>query len=229
MKHNPWFKFNPTRWLADPHLRMCSPQSHGLLINLMAYAHNGNPYGYLSNGGMAIGPQEASRMLAWNHQTVSRAWAELEQHGRIARAEGELWCIPSMVKDYAYSLQQSELGKQGGNPALMATLKATHKPEKNKRREEKNNNDQAFTAIWNKYPSKNGKDRAMKAYDKAKKEGVTDSEIMEGIDRYIAYVEHQRKNGFADLKYKHGATWFHQRCWLDEYIIGDDSQSRNVI
>jgi len=119
MSKRPWFKFHPQDWLADPHLRMCSPPAQGLLINLMALAHINSEPGYLG----AIDKQNAGRALAWNGQTVSKAWAELEQNGRIARADNGQWCIPRMVRDNEYSNKQAEYGKQGGNPTLKAPLK----------------------------------------------------------------------------------------------------------
>jgi len=109
----------------------------------MCIAHSGEPYGYITSGGMAISEQDASRVLAWNRQTVSKAWAELEQNGRIARAEDGVWYIPRMVEDYAYSLQQSELGKNGGNPTLNPTLKAPLKLEKNKSKNKNKNREES--------------------------------------------------------------------------------------
>ena len=128
VKKVPWLKFHANDWLSDPHLRMCSPASHGLLINLIALAHNAEPYGHLVNGGTALTPDDVRKYLAWPYQTVRMAWADLAHHGRITQASDGHWFIKRMVADNAYSLQQSEFGKNGGNP----TLKAPLKPEQNR-------------------------------------------------------------------------------------------------
>ncbi|MCP4493427.1 MAG: hypothetical protein GY820_39885 [Gammaproteobacteria bacterium] len=128
MKKKPWLKFYAQDWLADPHLSLCDPASHGLLINLMALAHGAEPYGCLINGERPLTEDDVRRVLAWPYQTVRKAWAQLAHEGRIKRAEAGHWYIPRMVKDRDYSMQQSLLGKQGGNP----TLKTPHKPEQSR-------------------------------------------------------------------------------------------------
>jgi hypothetical protein len=81
-----------------------------------------------------------------------------------------------------------------------------------------------FEECWGIYPDKSGKALARKAYVKARKEGATQGDVLSGLNRYIAYVKHRRETGFADLKFKNGSTWFHQRCWEDEYTITDPAK-----
>ena len=141
MKKHQWFKFDAAAWLSDPHLRMCGPASHGLLINLIAIAHGADPYGYLINGGLIIDADNIAKVLGWNKQTVKKAWAELEQNGRIMGAQqGQdggttvaprqhngsttvaqppLWYIPRMVKDHEQAIIDRLNGVKGGNPALL--------------------------------------------------------------------------------------------------------------
>jgi hypothetical protein len=171
MKRKPWLKFHTQDWLADSHLRMCSPVAHGLLINLISIAHSGDPYGHLTNGGMAIGPHEASKILSWNKQTISKAWAELDRNGRIVQSDDMVWYIPRMVKDNAYSLRQSGLGKKGGNPTLKAPLKAPLNPEQRRiELEQESETDiegksaREFDAFWQAYPNKDAKQTAMMAW-----------------------------------------------------------------
>ena len=136
MSKQPWLKFDAEAWLSDPHLRMCSPAAQGLLINLMAIAHGANPYGYLVNGTLAINDQNIGKILAWNRQTVGKAWAELVLHGRTVEAECGLWYIPRMVKDHAESAKHSANGAKGGNPLLLGVkppLKAEKKESKSKK------------------------------------------------------------------------------------------------
>lgn len=74
-----------------------------------------------------------------------------------------------------------------------------------------------FESIWKVYPNKKGKDKAFKSYQKAIKEGVTDEEILQGINAYNAEIAFKR----TEKQYiAHGATWFGNKRWNDEYEVG---------
>lgn len=137
-KKHPWFKFDADAWGADPHLRMCSPAAHGLLINLMAIAHGADPYGFIVNGDLVIDQHNMGKVMAWNRQTVGKAWAELEQHGRIVLSEVGSWYIPRMVRDYEQAIIDSKNGSKGGNPKLVGVNPPIN-PDKNKSKKEKEN------------------------------------------------------------------------------------------
>jgi len=73
---------------------------------------------------------------------------------------------------------------------------------------------QEFEEVWKLYPNKQGKAAALKAYVKARKESITKEEIVEGLNRYKAYIRFKK----IETRYiKHGSTWFNQRCWYDDY------------
>ncbi len=71
-----------------------------------------------------------------------------------------------------------------------------------------------FDDIWKLYPNKKGKAAALKAYKRSIKKGITDHEIKNGIERYVAEVKHKRT---APEYIKHGSTWFNQESWMDDY------------
>lgn len=74
--------------------------------------------------------------------------------------------------------------------------------------------DNDFDALWKLYPNKKGKAKAKKAYAKAIKDGVSNTEIQDGIEAYTKEIK--AKN--TDNEYiKHGSTWFNNRSWEDEY------------
>lgn len=74
-----------------------------------------------------------------------------------------------------------------------------------------------FKALWDKYPRKEGKQAAFKAYKKARKDGIPAETIEAGINRYIAHIAAQK----TERQYiKQGSTWFNGRCWEDEYSTG---------
>jgi hypothetical protein len=86
-----------------------------------------------------------------------------------------------------------------------------------------------FDNVWNLYPNKAGKQRAKKGFDKAIKAGVDVAIIVDGVERYKAYVAAQRKGGFKDLKYQNGATWFCNNGWEDEYTISEPERKGRVV
>ena len=71
-----------------------------------------------------------------------------------------------------------------------------------------------FEDVWNQYPRKQGKQDALKAYIKARKDGVSQETIVSGIKRYVDYI---KAKGIEEQYVKQGSTWFHQHCWDDDY------------
>lgn len=72
-------------------------------------------------------------------------------------------------------------------------------------------------ALWKLYPNKRNKARAMKNIPNLiSKYGY--EQMKNCIHRYIEYVEDERKNGFGDLKYQVGSTFFYGTYidYLDE-------------
>ena len=71
-----------------------------------------------------------------------------------------------------------------------------------------------FDSIWKEYPNKKGKARAFTAYKKAIKDGVDNQTIINGISSYKKEIEIKR----TKPEYiKHGANWFRDWNWEDDY------------
>lgn len=71
-----------------------------------------------------------------------------------------------------------------------------------------------FDELWELYPRKVSKAKALQSYIKARKNGVEYEIIKKGVENYSRYVENNR----IEQEYiKHGSTWFNQECWNDEY------------
>jgi len=165
LEKRPWFKFRPETWLADPHLRLTSVQSRGILIDLMALAHNGKPYGFLTNGGLAMTVVEMAAICRVSKRQMDKALSELLRTNRVSLTDRKVYYVPSMVDADAAAEAASLFGKMGGNPNLKTAdlnrgvkpkvnggLKGGVKPEKNKNKN-KNNNKEAFDCFWNSYPA----------------------------------------------------------------------------
>lgn len=80
-----------------------------------------------------------------------------------------------------------------------------------------------FEILWKMYPRKLGKPKALKAYQKARKNGTTFEDVKKGIENYKKQIEAQK----TAVEYiKHGSTWFNGECWNDEYI-GEGNNGQN--
>ena len=77
-----------------------------------------------------------------------------------------------------------------------------------------------FEKLWNLFPNKLGKKKAKSSYDRAIKSGTTNKEIQDGI---VSYKKHLKQNDW--LKPAHGATWFNNERWEDEYGVGNGGSS----
>jgi hypothetical protein len=66
-----------------------------------------------------------------------------------------------------------------------------------------------FEAFWAAYPRRIGKFAAQREYLKARRRGVTQMELLNGVEKYIA-----TKPAYAD--WCHPRTFLSQGRWLDE-------------
>lgn len=82
---------------------------------------------------------------------------------------------------------------------------------------------ECFESLWKLYPNKKGKESAFNSYKRSIKDGVTDDEIKQGINNYLAEI---KAKGTPKRYIKHGDTWFRQKGWQDEYDTTPDTASR---
>lgn len=82
-----------------------------------------------------------------------------------------------------------------------------------------------FEIIWKKYPKKQGKQKAMSAFIKAREKGIGYETISQGLDNYNEWLKATKK----ELKYtKNGDTWFGNHCWDDEYKVDESQQKKET-
>lgn len=76
--------------------------------------------------------------------------------------------------------------------------------------------EEEFEIIWNSYPNKQGKAKALKSYIKSRKTNKVEyNDVLNGLERYLVYCQ-QNKDWY---KPKNGSTWFNQESWNDEYPL----------
>lgn len=88
---------------------------------------------------------------------------------------------------------------------------------------------ECFESLWKLYPNKKGKESAFNSYKRSIKDGVTDDEIKQGINNYLAEI---KAKGTPKRYIKHGDTWFRQKGWEDEYDTTPDvnaSRKRPIV
>ena len=81
--------------------------------------------------------------------------------------------------------------------------------------------DAEFESLWKHYPNKKGKESAYKSYAKARQNGTTYDEVINGLENYLKEIEVKK----TETQYiKHGSTWFSQHCWQDEYVTMEETK-----
>ena len=78
-----------------------------------------------------------------------------------------------------------------------------------------------FESLWQRYPNKKGKESAYKSYAKARQNGTTYDEVINGLENYLKEIEVKKTN---KQYIKYGSTWFTQHCWQDEYVTIKESK-----
>lgn len=66
-----------------------------------------------------------------------------------------------------------------------------------------------FEVFWNAFPRKVGKLAARKEYDKVRRGGIGQEELLDGVAQYV-----RTKPSYAD--FCHPRTWLSQGRWMDE-------------
>ena len=117
-RRNPWIKFYPSDWRADPRLRMCSFAARGLWVDLMTLMHEAEPYGHLIVAGKAPNARQLSSLLGGNVKEIEGLFAELEDAGVFSRTEQGTVLSRRMVRDAVKANRDTTRGNSGGNPNI---------------------------------------------------------------------------------------------------------------
>ena len=155
--------------------------------------------------------------------TIIKALKELTEAGFIIRREEYVnsLCFPRykanlpLLKNFNGGSKETLTGVvknfNGGGKETLPNNKDNNKSIDNK---DINNISTEFEILWELYPRKEGKAKALKAYEKARKNGTTFDDVKQGIEAYRRQTEALKT---ATEYIKHGSTWFNNECWKDEY------------
>ena len=82
-----------------------------------------------------------------------------------------------------------------------------------RRKEEAELFEKEFEALWAQYPRRQGRSDARRAYIRARRSGVAEETVRQGLEAYRRSIEAQ---GTEPRFVKQGGNWFLHRCWEDE-------------
>ena len=188
---------------------------------------------------------EIKRNATDGESSFRSGWKELVSSGYVSRQpvrdektkKIDYWetvIKESISKDKSHNVENHNVGiHQVGNHKvdnreLLSTKElSTNKPITNIQKEHQPSDDgqstsERFEVLWKEYPRKEGKKKAFASYKRALKNGVTDEEIMEGLEKYNQYIKKEK----TDRKYiAHGSTWFNENRWQDEYDVNSNKGS----
>lgn len=119
VQRQPWMKWYPSDWRAEPRLRMCSRAARSLWLDMLGLMHEADPYGHLIVGGIAPNPRQLAALLGDLEKDVVRWLAELEEASVYSVNEQGVIYSRRMVRDKEREAKDRENGKRGGNPKLV--------------------------------------------------------------------------------------------------------------
>lgn len=128
----PWMKFFPVDWRADPKLRKCGLAAQGLWINLCGYMHEAEPYGHLLLDGIDTEVEEIALLVSRPLAEVAPALADLANRGVFNRTAQGVIYSRRMVRFAVRSEQNTKNGLNGGNPNLKRDANRTTNREQNR-------------------------------------------------------------------------------------------------
>ena len=232
----PWMKFYPADWRADPRLRMCSLQARGLWIDLIAYMHEGEPYGYLTIDGATPTIADIAALVGRPLGEVRKALIELESLKVFSR-KGEAIYSRRMVRDKQQAETDRTNGRRGGNNRLRNVSEGgnpgvkggVNPPVKAQSPESRFQNPDslnravavatrpgadAFEDFWKAYPKRQGanpKAPAQKLFAAALKAGADPQAIVAGARR----CAEQDRDKIGTPYIPQAVTWLRDRRWED--------------
>lgn len=144
-KHQPWLKWYPADWRAEPRLKLVSRAARSLWVDMLGLMHEAEPCGFLIVGGTPLLEAKIiARVLGDREKDIAPLLAELEAAGVYSRVgnadlpDDLANLIPAnipagtifsrkMIRDYAKANKDRANGGRGGNPFLKAEVNPSDK------------------------------------------------------------------------------------------------------
>src|SRR6185312_654916 len=117
-RRQPWMKWYPADWSANPELRMCSMAARGLWAYMLSIMHSAEPYGHLLVRGKILSAQNLAYQVGAAVGDVTKWLRELKDAEVFSITADGVPYSRRMVRDKAKADRDRENGKGGGNPQL---------------------------------------------------------------------------------------------------------------
>ena len=206
---NPWFKFYPSDWRADPKLRCVSLAARGLWIEMLCIMHEAEPRGTLRISGVRVNEKQLAAICGIGIRAVSSALSELlAAEVAIITSDNAIGSKRMMLDTEKYN-KDKENGCLGGNPKLKdwvnPPLKAQILEARIQIPERKIENGSRRSATkGTRIP-----DDWKADFDYAKSKGLKNEEIQREAEKFKNYWS--ARAGAQGIKLDWAATW---RNWV---------------
>lgn len=215
----PWFPLYVNRFMDSRRLRRMDAAQIGIYTLLICEEWRGGPI-----------PDDPDAVAFLARCKPSDAIAVLEQCFKL---NDDGWICPELEEIRAEQEERrdryAEAGRLGGlakarnaasdalpgKPSNALLVRVEEKKEEEKKKEKTPPTPpeaflREFEKIWEAYPLKIGKKKALKAYQARRREGTPAESITAGLDRYLAWAI------ATDTKLKHAATFLGPDEWWSE-------------
>lgn len=125
----PWMKFYPADWRADPALRMCSLAARGLWVEMLSIMHEAEPYGYLLVNGRPVTDAQLAVLAAAPSDQVPSLLDELETAGVFSRTRKGVIFSRRMVRDEKKSEEGRKSVEKRWKKAISSEVEASENKE----------------------------------------------------------------------------------------------------
>lgn len=115
MTKRPAFQWYPGDWQRDTALRACSLEARGLWMEMLNLMHDGEPYGHLTAGTVALSVDDLARMVGITAKRCAALLAELESRQVFSRNAAQVIYSRRMVKDEHNRMVRAKGGKESLN------------------------------------------------------------------------------------------------------------------
>jgi hypothetical protein len=161
-------------------------------------------------GSLATSIKHLSEETGLTQQQIRTALTKLKKTGEINKQTTSQNTLISINNWDVYQTNNKQItNEQQTNNKQITTTK-----EIKKERNKENNISSDFENFFSLYPRKEVKKEAAKCFEKALKDGVMLSIILDGVKRYNRFIEEKKvERRFIKLP----TTWLNQGCWDDDY------------
>lgn len=126
---NPWMKFYPSDWRADPALRVCSIGARGLWMEMLCLMHEASPRGSLLVNGKPVNDKMLANLCGLPPRDCAVLVGELEDAGVFSRdADGTIFSR-RMRRDEERAARDKSNGGKGGNPKVKGVGSGVNPPD----------------------------------------------------------------------------------------------------